>query len=48
MLTGMDDETPVCVLPCYLVVTGPSILPLGIWSCPTLGAGALVNALKTG
>jgi hypothetical protein len=45
MLTGLDDDTPVCVLPRYLVVTGPSALPLGIWSCPTLGAGALVNAL---
>jgi hypothetical protein len=45
-LTGLDDDTPVCVLPRYLVVTGPSALPLGIWSCPTLGAGALVNALR--
>jgi hypothetical protein len=44
-LTGLDNDTPICVLPHYLVVTVPSTLPLGIWSCPTLGAGALVNAL---
>ena len=35
-LTGLDDDTPVCILSCYVVVTGPSTLPLGIWSCPTL------------
>jgi hypothetical protein len=45
MLTGLDDDTPICILPHYLVVTSPSNLPLGIWSCPTLGAGALVNTL---
>jgi hypothetical protein len=45
MLTGLDDDTTVCLLPHYLVVTSPSALPLGIWSCPTMGAGALLNTL---
>jgi hypothetical protein len=45
-LDDLDDEAPVCVVLRFLVVTGPIVLPLGIWGCLTLGAQAFQQALK--